>query len=250
VGAVADAALPAAPDDSHSNADWDRSTDAFRGRELPGGFRVALSVPDLTIECRDPSGEATARFPLEHETLASARAWLGRELTARLDRLIAPVLRDYDMPADPVGEGAPFPAIDREALEELARWYADADAVLGSRAAGDPRATPVAIWPHHFDLGGILYLGEDGPPEKRPQIGFGFTPGDDGIDEPYFYLTPWPVAEGWARPALAAGAWIEKPFSGAVLRASDLPADAAAAEAAVRDYLASGLAASEAIVTR
>ena len=49
-------------------------------------------------------------------------------------------------------------------------------------------------------------------------MNFGFTFGDEGISEPYFYVTAYPLPDGLAESPLPPGtAWQSDGFSGAVL---------------------------------
>ena len=51
------------------------------------------------------------------------------------------------------------------------------------------------------------------------QMNFGFTLGDDGIPEPYFYITAYPPPDAFPELELPAGAtWRTEGFNGAVLR--------------------------------
>jgi hypothetical protein len=94
------------------------------------------------------------------------------------------------IPDHPVRGGAAF-SPDPAALAELAGWFAHGDAVLREIAARAARTLPVRVWPHHFDAGSIRYLGEPGP--SAPQIGFGLSPGDRYYEQPYFYVTAFPL---------------------------------------------------------
>jgi hypothetical protein len=78
----------------------------------------------------------------------------------------------------------------------------------------------VVVWPHHFDLASLVTLSGSG--EHATTIGLGFSPGDAGIDEPYFYVTPWPAPEAATLPALTIGRWNTEGWTGAVLRASQI----------------------------
>jgi len=58
---------------------------------------------------------------------------------------------------------------------------------------------PIQLWPHHFDLSFEWFAAHlltsdtrSNSDEGRRQIGFGFSPGDEGHDQPYFYANPWP----------------------------------------------------------
>jgi len=56
--------------------------------------------------------------------------------------------------------------------------------------------SPIQLWPHHFDLAmlvlpGRKIPGQDPAAEEHSdeQLNFGFVPGDEGIGEPYFFIT-------------------------------------------------------------
>ncbi len=107
-------------------------------------------------------------------------------------------------------------------LVELARWFADGEALLRGVAEGWAGAAPVRVWPHHFDVGSVLPLGPAAG-ESAPSIGIGLSPGDEGIDEPYLYVTPWPAPE--TLPELPAGGrWHREGWTGAVLTGSEIVA--------------------------
>lgn len=73
-------------------------------------------------------------------------------------------------------------------------------------------------------------------------IGLGFTVGDEHIDEPYFYASPFPQPAAADLPDLGpVGAWHTEGFITASLRASDLrQADDPAATS--RDFLRHAIA--------
>lgn len=69
------------------------------------------------------------------------------------------------------------------------------------------------LWPHHFDLAvlwltGRLVTGQDPADEAYADenMNFGFSTGDDGIPEAYFYATAYPAVEHFAVDGLPAGA--------------------------------------------
>ena len=85
--------------------------------------------------------------------------------------------------------------------------------------------SPVQCFPHHFDLAvnwfsGRLLPGIDPADEENAdeQMNFGFATGDDGIPDPYFYITTYQEPDGLARTPLPPGAtWITDSFRGALL---------------------------------
>lgn len=85
--------------------------------------------------------------------------------------------------------------------------------------------SPIQLWPHHFDLS-MLWLPGEKIPGQDPvneelsdkQMNFGFTFGDDGIAEPYFYVTAYPASDSMAATRLPTGSeWRTDGFNGAVL---------------------------------
>ena len=59
--------------------------------------------------------------------------------------------------------------------------------VIDDIASREPAMSDARIWPHHFDLGALLPIGDG------RAIGLGLSPGDGAYDEPYFYTSPYPV---------------------------------------------------------
>ncbi len=85
--------------------------------------------------------------------------------------------------------------------------------------------SPVQLWPHHIDLAFLwfsdrLIPGQDPADEEHAdeQMNFGFSPGDDSIPKPYFYITAYPMPAGLTDVALPVGAtWSSAGFTGALL---------------------------------
>jgi hypothetical protein len=240
VAAVGRSLVPARPDDGHTSLDWHRPSSSFAGRDAPGSrpWRASLRPADLSLAVL-AEGEEVGRLALAGRTRREAFAWLAdraRALGAPDERLgLDP---PYALPPHAVLSGAAFAAPADGSLVELARWFADADALLRGAADGWIGAAPVRVWPHHFDIGSVLPLG---PPsgEDAPQIGVGVSPGDDEIAEPYVYVTPWPAPSvDESLPGLPAGGrWHREGWTGAVLTGTEVvgagegPAQSAAAHA-------------------
>ena len=102
---------------------------------------------------------------------------------------------------------------------------ASSAAMAGFRAGISEETSPIQLWPHHFDLS-MLWLpgekiaGQDPGNEEYSdkQMNFGFTFGDEGIPESYFYVTAYPLPDGFPSLRLpAATSWRTEGFNGAVL---------------------------------
>lgn len=211
----------------HENLGWDVVAEALVGRAVAGRC-AALRIRDLTLLVLP--GEADA-LDLVGRTREEASRWLAACFArARNDAPRALSLPPHPIPGHPVADGEPFPAIAAEALAELSRWFAAANAVLVAFAAREGRASPVRCWPHHFDLATLVTLAGRG--EDARTVGLGLSPGDGGIPEPYLYVTPWPYPEPGDLPGLPAGAWNTQGWVGAVLRGAEVVAWPAAARRA------------------
>lgn len=115
----------------------------------------------------------------------------------------------------------------REQAETYWRAISQLDAVF-KQFKGELRkeTSPIQLWPHHIDLAmlwfsGRLVPGTDPADEENAdeQMNFGFAPGDEGIPEPYFYITAYPLPDGWLETELPADAeWYTASFKGALMK--------------------------------
>jgi hypothetical protein len=113
-----------------------------------------------------------------------------------------------------------------EQAVDIGRVLNSVTAVMAVLRAGIAEETsPIQLWPHHFDVS-MLWLPGEKIPGQDPkdeeysdkQMNIGFTFGDGGIPEPYFYITAYPLPDGFANLSLPAGShWNTDGFSGAVL---------------------------------
>ncbi len=118
------------------------------------------------------------------------------------------------------------PGYSVEIAATLGNALRSINAALSEFQAGIPEETsPIQIWPHHFDLT-MLWLPNEKIPGQDPedeetsdkQMNFGFTFGDEGIPEPYFYVSSYPLPDAFSSLALPEGTtWHSEGFSGAVL---------------------------------
>ena len=93
---------------------------------------------------------------------------------------------------------------DREAVEDYWQVMTFVHGAMAQFQAGLlGNTTTIQLWPHHFDLALMWLSGRKVPGYDAEnldwadeQMGFGFSSGDGGIPNPYFYVTayPWPEA--------------------------------------------------------
>jgi hypothetical protein len=249
ISAAGETFLPHVPDTSHTAMRFEAG--ALVGAELPGATRsrIGVRIADLTLLCQLEGSAVAAELALAGRTLAEAYRWTAREVRARTGaaQLRALVHPGYALPAHPIAGGGRF-ELD-PGLPELARWYANADGALRRLARETPGAGPVRCWPHHFDIATLIAVEADTRGGAVRTVGVGLSPGDELIDEPYWYVNHFPASDGSALPPLACGEWFTGGWIGAVLRGSALVAagDAAAQAARLDAFLGAGVPASRAL---
>lgn len=214
--------VPPKPDSSHTNVGWDDSLDGFITHPLKGDLRLGLKIPQLSLVLIE--GKVISNFPMGGRTDADARAWLGKEMSARgLDAKALDKPLPYELPAHAIAKGGAYE--NAKGLETLAAWFGNANASLSrireAHDKGKLQASPVRCWPHHFDLATLILL--DGDPEKGRSVNVGLSPGDGTYDEPYFYIAPWPFPDRSKLPPLPPiGHWHTEGFTAAVALASSI----------------------------
>jgi len=142
------------------------------------------------------------------------------ELTAAFAALRLPF--NFPKPDQP---DAPV-AYDTALIENYWRALSQVDLLLKQfQSELRQETSPVQFWSHHFDLAmlwfsGRLVPGQDPANEEYAdeQMNFGFSLGDKGIPEPYFYITAYPTPKDFANSPLPQGAcWQTDGWTGAVL---------------------------------
>jgi hypothetical protein len=244
IAAVGMAHLEPADDDSHRNMGWLPDFAAFVGRPFGDlGLRVALRVEDLSLHILDSQGQSRERISVAgndhdslHAAVAEAVARVGDSQPQELGRV------EFDLPEHPVGRGERYAELRPAAQKELAKIYANAHTALEAIRVNYQDATDVRVWPHHFDLASLRVLESDASGTLSKSVGLGLSPGDDKVDEPYFYVTPWPYPELESLEALPAGAWHTEGWTGALLRLSELDGlDASGQSSATLAYFSAAI---------
>jgi hypothetical protein len=244
IAAVGRSLLPPRHDDSHTSMSWSDELAGFVGEPMPrDGVRVGLRLGALVLCVVDAEHRPVAEYPLAGRTLGEARHWLGGALTGRVHSRasIAPIeLPEALMAERQIGT----PLVLHVESVELAKYYANANLLLDPWASA---ASPVRLWPHHFDIA-VLLTG----PKRGQTIGVGMSPGDSSYEEPYWYVTPWPYPSLIGLPPLVGGGeWHVSEWVGAVLIASATARpDAATQRGQVLAFIESAIDSARAMLDR
>ena len=245
------------PDDSHTNMEWLQEEEVLAGNWVKapkGNFRLAMRPKDLALQIYDAQMQRVDECTLHGMTNVQACRWVESHLDQfGEDSSKMNLMLHYEIPNHKTDEGKPYQLFDQPLFEEMAKYRANSDLLLRYFASQYNTASPVRTWPHHFDNGAYIpvVFGKDGAHLKSFSIGLGIP--DEASDEPYFYITTWSKAgdNSYENVApLPAGEWISTPFTGAILRASEIVAKPSAEEQAnlVLNFLEHGIASSLQII--
>ena len=217
------------PDYSHASLLWNSELKVFVSGLVPTEqpFQVALEPVSLTSLVLDAERNKLAEFSLPQKTLDEGMNWLKQTIAplgADIAKLIF-VSYPEDFPDSPLTRGATFQDGDEVQRLELTAYFANTNSILQAVAANTEGASPVRIWPHHFDIATLISLPYT-PQGEAVSIGVGMSPGDGSYDEPYWYVTPWPYpAPANLTELTGGGIWHTEGWVGAILTASQLSQD-------------------------
>ena len=235
VAAPAHTLIPKREDHSQDALSWVPENCALCAEPVEGLIcLLTLEAGELLVSA---DGGTPERFQLHGLTMAEARRRLAEILSRRLQRTVTLRLpiEDYgeEMPEHALGSGESF-QWDEAQAKEIAHYFDNAAWAIRTACSQEAGASPLRIWPHHFDMAALITYGRADP--KR-YIGVGFSPGDQSYPEGYFYVNPWPGPDpSVTLPDLPEGAvWHRDGWTGAVLSTNAL-LEAADQQSAVRRY--------------
>jgi hypothetical protein len=217
---------------------------ALSARQKHSGHRSLLAAAAGLTTTPIPLGPLTFELLLDlsaHRLVITnnqGRLWQqrlrGQSQAALFDEM-AGGLSALGVSADLDGSQYPNAAgvYDVAAVERFWQALSQIDQVM-KRFKGELRGetSPVQLWPHHMDLAMLWFSGRlvpghenDKPQSADEQMNFGFSTGDEGLPEPYFYITAYPLPADLAAAPLPPGAeWQTQGWQGALLRYSQLVA--------------------------
>ncbi len=92
------------------------------------------------------------------------------------------------VPSTPLDLDTPLD-IDGDCAVMIGEWFAGMQTVLTDLVDGVADASPIQLWPEHFDL-----ATDFGSEDRGRRANYGASPGDATHAEPYLYVGPWDVA--------------------------------------------------------
>ncbi|NJR61426.1 MAG: hypothetical protein HC769_22890 [Cyanobacteria bacterium CRU_2_1] len=240
------------PDYSHVSLNWNPDLRLFVGATIAAEqpFKVAIDPIALTVLILDETHTKRAELALHQKTITEGLNWLKGEIARRrvdADKVVFLSYPPDDFPDHAIAHGAPFDQHQIAARQVLADDYAKTYELLQEVVAITAAASPIHIWPHHFDMATLISLPEIADKQSR-SIGIGFSPGDKSYDQPYWYVSPYPYPDTTRLPQLEGnGFWHTTDWVGAVLTTSRLQ-NYTVESAQIETFLHSALNASQCLM--
>lgn len=223
---------------------WDDQL-GFITREINSikSYRLALDPIALTLNFLTDRDQVISAFALNNCSLTEAYVWMKAIVNGLGGEgdLITPIsYPPNDFPDSDLARGKTFQL--KHLTSDLTEYYAIADQLLQDIVQKESMASNVRIWPHHFDIATLISIPDEINGQEK-SVGVGLSPGDDGYNEPYWYVTPYPYPEDRSNlPTLYGdGFWHTEHWVGAVLTASQFGEPKASIEQ-VNAFLKSAIA--------
>ena len=193
VGAIRVACADPLPNDWHFSLDLTEAG-LSTGALLAGGA-LHLDLSSLEIRFARGGKDLFALNLTDHSQASLMRRALGHFADIGCD--IEPSMRHIQGESD-------FEIDPRQAADYWQVLTAVYSVLSSFRGTLRGCATPLVLWPHHFDLGFISFPRGGGNEQSDPQIAFGFAPFSPGLDRPYIYAYAWSGPTGYIQVPLDA----------------------------------------------
>lgn len=224
VSAVGRVFLPFSETDEGAQLFWIPELERIAGKWVQGEikFRSSINPDTFTVHLVDASLTSLSSLNLPGKKQGAVMVWLEEQLILLgLDTSEISLDLPYKLPEYPQAKGKPF-SPDIAAEKFLTALFHNAWLAISQtiNAVGD-FAAPV-IKPNHLYMEALQTVKDTGDAETSACVRLGMSPGDDIMDEPYFYVNvlPYPSIEEFQ--PLPNGSWYEDEWVGAIYKVSDI----------------------------
>ncbi len=218
VAAVARSYLPESEEDSHASLQWDKEKAMLLGKEIEGGdkLRAGLNLKKFTIHIFNVNTNQSFAVKCRNKSYKILAGSIVKYLAKNnFDTDKFSLEFPYKIPKYKTAKGKKFSGKHRAVLKELSNHFQNAAFILEEYKNMYESASEVKCWPHHFDIATSIVLQKK--KAEKSYLGLGFSPGDQHLKTPYYYVNLWPVPSYNNLPKLPAGSWYSDDWFGAVL---------------------------------
>ena len=178
--------LPQMDDDSHINLGWDEENNRLTTHPFgKAEFQIGLNIKSGELEWLK-NGRVVSKINVLTSTHKDLLNWINREV------LIHEIGKDYqyqfnyDLPYAPIGNGDSF-HFDQEERLAYIRLLTTAQRAFKGFLVDNDLASPIRLWPHHFDLGIYAQLNA----EMGLYLSAGLAISDSLVEDVYYYASGW-----------------------------------------------------------
>ncbi len=226
VAAVGRKFLEHSDNDENATLTWIPGLSRLAGKWIEGNvrFRSSISFDDFSIYLVDERVNTISSFSVVGKTHRQIMIWLEEQIgKLQLQASDLTLNLPYKIQDSPQLNGEKFQANDPDVTMELMKYFHNTFKVLREFKKSRELNSEVYVWPHHFDEALTVMIKDTGDPETNSTITLGMSPGDESIQEPYFYVSTWPHVLTSQLPLLENGAiWVEEEWTGSVFLSSEL----------------------------
>lgn len=218
--------IPTKPDVSNINMQYHIEKEILLGNQLPNGLYIGVQIIDLKVQILNTELKIVKELSLSGKTFSEAF----QEFKVILKNLGVNVSglkrkQPFELSTISLKDGKYFSTDNIEENKENQNYRHNAELIIGEIASNYIAASPVRIWPHHFDTGTIIPVSHNVKGEITQSIGLGWAIPDGMVAEPYFYLSFWSeksIKSAKKIDLLNVGKWMIPDWNGAVLSQSEI----------------------------
>lgn len=226
VSAVGRRFLPNQPNDQNAELVWVPGLSRLAGKWIKGNiiFRSSICLDTYEIFLVDERINTIASYDLKERTQKDVMLWLEEQI-GKLG-LPAPDLTlhlPYILPAFKEEKQPAFDMLYPSACIELSKFFHNSYVVLRELKLRFQSDNVPGIRPKTFNQVLTIVLKSSGHHETDTRLIFGMSPGDQFLENPYFFVITWPHVDTTNfKKMQSKGFWVSEEWTGAVLLSKHL----------------------------
>lgn len=179
--------LPAKPDDSHTNLEWNPNDKRLLSREFgTGNLQLGLNYKNFSLEILNAGGVVNT-LELNGKGHGDIMAWIKSELVNQGHNDTYAYSFHYDLPYDEINNDTVYTLTSAGEMADIAGRLTLALEGFSEFLTENQLESEVRVWPHHFDLGFYTEINNG----KSLFMGGGLAVPDSLVDDLYYYTTGW-----------------------------------------------------------
>lgn len=225
--------IPQKKDDSNTQMKWYLDKKMVTGEWIDSytyPLKLGIQLSDLILMLLDPTYTDIAHCNMQGRTKSEIFDWLKDKLDQmKVETLPLKMDLHYSIPFHKTEEGASFGVENHSEMLELTNLRNNAELVMQTFAMQFENASPVRIWPHHFDTSFTVPVKWDEKGQWVKTLTMGLAKPDEWIDYYYFYVNHWSADSSIDYNTITTlkgnGHWFTGDWIGAVLPLNELYQD-------------------------